>query len=136
MNTNCLVIRSKQQNDARFRPGTPTPDKHWAYMLLDSYAEYNEEKCRIEYPKGISIDWTDESDAICIKITSELWKNNEVCFEHLMRFIKQNELTYEFSRDMEECTKCAGHPSCISNEHAMSDIRISVANSYTCASAA
>ena len=101
MKTNCLVVRSKQQNDARFRPGTPTPDKHWAYMLLDSHAEYNEEKCRIEYPKGIWIDWTDTSDVISIKMTSELWKNDEACFEHLMSFIKQNELTYEFSSDME-----------------------------------
>lgn len=136
MNTNCLVVRSKQQNDARFRPGTPTPDKHWAYMLLDSYAEYDPDTCRTKYPEGISIDWSEENDTICIKMTSELWKNDEICFEHLMSFIKMHELTYEFPCDMEECTKCEGHPSCISNEHAMSDIRISYADTIACQNAA
>lgn len=136
MNTNCLVVRGKKQNDERFRPGTPTPDKHWAYMLLDSYAEYDENTCRTIYPEGVSIDWTDESDVIGIKITSELWKNDEICFEHLMSFIKLHELTYEFPSDMAECAKCEGHPSCVSNQHAMSDIHVSFANSNTCLNAA
>ena len=123
MNKTCLVVRGKKQNDNRFRPCTPTPDKHWAYMLLDSYAEYNDEKRSVEYPEGIGIHWNeDNNDVISVKITPELWKNDEACFEHLMRFIRENELTYEFPCEMEACVKCEGHPSCISNEHATSEI--------------
>lgn len=124
MNKTCLVVRGKKQNDDRFRPGTPTPDKHWAYMLLDSYADYNAEKRTVEYPEGIGIHWDSKNDdVISVKISADLWKNNENCFEHLMSFIKQNDLTYEFPCDMEACTECEGHPSCISNQHIMSETR-------------
>ncbi len=120
MNKTCLVVRGKQQNDDRFRPGTPTPDKHWAYLLLDSYAEYNQERRTIDYPKGIGIQWdSDTDDVISVKVTSDLWQTNEGCFEHLMSFVKQNDLTYEFPCAMAECANCEGHPSCISNEHTM-----------------
>ena len=121
MKKTCLIISGKKYSDDCFEPDESMPDKHWAYMLLDSYAVYNDEKRRIEYPKGIGIQWNDDiSDVITIKISPELWNHNEACFEHLMSFIKQNELTYEFPCNMEACDTCEVHPSCISNEHSIS----------------
>ncbi len=126
MKKTCLVVRGKKQNDERFRPGSMTPDMHWAYLLLGFCAEHNEQSHTMTYPKGVSINWdSDQDDVISIRLTSDLWKNDEQCFEHLMGFIKQNDLTYEFPCNMEECGKCEGHPACISNDHAEPVIRAS-----------
>lgn len=119
MNETCIVIRGKKQNDDRFRPATPAPDMHWSYQLLAGCEQHNGEKHTLTYPKGVRINWgNDDDDVISVTVSSELWKNNEACFEHLMRFIKLHELTYEFPNNMQECVNCAGHPSCVSKQHA------------------
>lgn len=137
MDKTCLIVRGKKHNDDIFRPSTPVPEKHWAYLLLDSYAEYNEEKRTVSYPRGIDIHWdTNRDDIINVKVKSELWKNNENCFEHLMSFIKQNDLTYEFPCNMDMCIECEGHPSCISNQHTAAETFDSVPSSENFTNAA
>jgi len=116
----CLIVHGKDQDDGRFRPTAATPDMHWAYQLLDSFSEYAANQQVTKYPEGIGIHWgSDGEEDISVRVTSALWKSNEACFEHLMNFIKQYDLTYEFPCAMQECTRCEGHPSCISNQHSL-----------------
>jgi len=118
MSNTCMIVLSKKLNDERFRPGTATPDMHWAYRLLDTHSVYEEKKHKITYPKGVSIHWANrDDDVIRIKISSELWRRDEACFIHIMDFVRQNGLTYAFSCNMKECTRCVGHPKCVANDH-------------------
>lgn len=130
MKKTCLIVHGKTQDDVRLRPGTATPDKHWAYRLLNTYSEFEAKHHRITYPDGIKIHWGDDTDSeISVRITSALWESNEACFAHLMSFIRQNELTYEFPCEMEECNACEGHPSCVANEH---DVTASALDAVRC----
>lgn len=118
MHKTCLIIYGKKQDDAQLSPGAATPDAHWAYQLLDAFSEYDPNRHTTSYSEGIEINWGgDGEDVISVRITAELWKNDEGCFEHLMNFIRQNALTYEFPSAMEECRTCEHHPSCVANEH-------------------
>jgi len=132
MNKTCLIVYGKKQDDARLSPGAATPDEHWAYQLLDSLSHYDvQQQAGAKYPEGVAIHWGGEGDAeITVRITADLWKNDEACFEHLMSFIRQHELTYEFPSQMEECDTCEHHPSCVANEH---HLEVAFAETLRCA---
>jgi hypothetical protein len=118
MKKTCLIVHGKKQDDACLSPGAATPDEHWAYQLLDAFSAYKANQHAVTYPEGVEVHWGGGAEqAISVRITPELWKNDQACFEHLMHFIRQNQLTYEFPCDMEECDTCERHPSCVANEH-------------------
>ena len=79
---------------------------------------------------SLSVWGDDGDDGISVRITAELWKNDEACFERLMSFIRQHELTYEFPSQMEECGTCEHHPSCVANEH---HLEVAFAEALRCA---
>ena len=135
MNKTCLIVYGVKQNDQKFRPGTTSPDKHWAYRLIDSYSKYDARRHSTIYPKGIGIHWLNQEPALSVRMSSDLWKHDENCFESLMSFIRENDLSYEFPRAMEECTTCEGHNSCISNECKIPEVpaRVLQEDKYDCA---
>lgn len=96
MNEHCIHIFSK---DNKFRPSTPSPDKHWAYMLIDTYGEYG----------SIRLKW---SPVPTITIEPTFWEHCDYGFEHVMNFIKMHNLDYTV--DSCKCLFCKGHPSCVS----------------------
>lgn len=111
----CMVIKGKKVCDNKFRPGTHTPDLHWAYRIMDKFIKHDGSG-RQDHPTHIQIDYG-QDDSISLTITEDLWKEDEVGFIELMKFIKDNDLTYEFPSNMEACGACDGHPDCVSQCH-------------------
>ena len=101
----CMIIRGAIAQDdgseKTFRPATPTPDKHWAYMLMDQY------KHRINF----KVKWVDNEPVATI--TKESHKEDEIAFEHIMQFAKLHNLDVTICES--ECLKCDGHVACLSN---------------------
>lgn len=115
----CLIIRGKTATtDQKFRPGSRTPDLHWAHRLIDPFIVYDG-SMRPKYPKHVWLDYGDDAKrrGISVMIDSELWKDDEACFDHIMEFVKQNDLEYEFPNNMEACGACEGHINCVSQCH-------------------
>jgi len=98
----CIHIFGQTKDGDTFRPATPSPDKHWSYILLDQYAEYG----------SISMRW-DPTPTVTIFPT--FWEDCEYGFEHVMSFVRLHNLDYTI--DESKCIKCDGHDSCISKEN-------------------
>ena len=99
----CVRVHNRKKDGTKMRPATPTPDKHWAYMLMDHF----------EKDQHIGLIYT--HDGIEVHIDRMFFKEDEQGFDYLMKFIKDNDLTY--SIDREQCRRCQGHPSCVARMH-------------------
>lgn len=103
---NCMIIRGVTKDldgkEQKFRPATPSPDKHWVYMLLDQYNDlYN-----------MSIRWDEGEPMVAIARASH--KEDESAFKHVMGFAKMHGLDVTCCQT--ECKKCEGHDDCLT-EH-------------------
>ena len=102
----CMIIRGAvQQNghEVAFRPATRAPSMHWAYMLIDSYANL----------VNISIKWIDGEPMVTI--TRNLHVEDNLAFEHIMEFAVLHGL--DVTTCETECFKCTGHPKCIGDKN-------------------
>lgn len=100
----CIRVHSTKEDGSDMRPGTPTADKHWTWMLALSYDTDHVQVCGSHEPNG------GPELNICRKFPEE----NPDGFEHIMKFIKSNNLT--FSVDYSECAKCSRNQYCVAEE--------------------
>lgn len=97
----CLIIRGVNRDTGKtFRPATRSPDKHWAYMLMDQYSHI----------LNMSIKWIDGEPMVTL--TRSAHTECESAFVHVMEFCKRFNLDATWCR--RECEKCSGHISCVS----------------------
>ncbi len=102
----CMIIRGSVVNDDKtekvFRPATPMPSMHWAYMLVDQYRDL----------LNISIKWIENEPMVTI--TKESHKESEDAFKHIMGFAKLHNLDVTWCK--RQCDTCDGHISCLSGD--------------------
>lgn len=100
----CLIIRGvvtdDEGNEEKFRPGTPSPDKHWTYLLMDQY----------RHLLNMSIQWVENEPMV--SVTKESHKESEEAFVHVMKFAKLHNLDATWCE--RKCAECAGHIDCLS----------------------
>ena len=99
----CIIIKSRSSTGVRIRPGTATPDKHWAYLICDKYSEWHQHIYPV-YP--------DNGDSIELHIRKKFSELNPEGFEWVMQFVEENDNLCEY--DPEICLHCVGHPRCVS----------------------
>lgn len=98
----CITVYGETQDGEKFRPSTPSPGMHWAYMLIDPFDKSDE----------IHIRWVE--NGITLTISKGFTDEPNQAFEHVMSFIKLHNLKYEI--DESECAKCPGHEACLRNQ--------------------
>lgn len=93
----CMTIFSVKNDGEEMRP---SHKGHWTDMLIGNYKSMN----------GIYQIHT-PNKGIGIAITPDFWKTDEVAFEHIMKFVKDNNLQYEIYEN--KCFACKTHPACL-----------------------
>lgn len=98
----CMIIRGwvyhYDGREEKFRPGTPAPSLHWAYMLIDAY----------HHLCSFSIKWIDCEPMITV--TKNAGKESDAAFRHILGFAKDNNLDITICE--RKCKDCDGHPEC------------------------
>lgn len=106
----CMIIRGaitlKDGSEKTFRPATPSPDKHWAYMLMGQYSHL----------LNFGIRWVDNEPMV--SITKSSHEESENAFNHIMDFARDNGLDVTWCA--RECESCKGHRNCLSGDSKMS----------------
>ena len=101
----CMIIRGiyvENGEEKKFRPGTPTPSMHWAYLLMDQY----------RHLLNMQIKWIENEPMVTI--TKDSHHEDDKAFEHVMSFAKLHNLDVTWCR--RQCENCDGHVACLSED--------------------
>ena len=102
----CMIIRGwVHEMDGReraFRPASPAPSLHWAYILMDNY----------NHLVNFAIKWIDNEPMITI--TKEASKEADYAFRHIMEFANLHNLEITWCK--RKCDDCDGHEACLSED--------------------
>lgn len=107
----CMILKPRKMNDDKMRPGTNSPDLHWANRLVDSVSD----KCDSGHtipPAGVYTRYGEEGLEVILEPGID-----PTIFKHIMKFARSNDLTYEFPNNMKRCSVCPGHTACLANQH-------------------
>jgi hypothetical protein len=100
----CIQIHDHHEDGSRMRPsGSSDMMEHWAWRLAYGYLGTGE----------VAIAGSEDDVGIEVWIGRRFWETNPHAFDHIMRFIKINNLSVTV--DADECMKCSGRESCVSH---------------------
>lgn len=95
----CTGFSKKGEDIVKFRPGTPDPGMHWAFILTNGY----------EHLQNVNIIYV--NDLPQVHIGKGLKDEDEEAFKHFMSWIKINDMPTNVEH--EQCKSCTGHESCV-----------------------
>jgi len=103
MFTSCIRIHDHHTDGSKMRPsGSSDMMEHWAWRLAYGYLGTGE----------VAIAGAEDDVGIEVWIGRRFWETNPHAFDHIMQFIKSNNL--DVTVDADECRKCSGRESCVS----------------------
>jgi hypothetical protein len=112
----CLVITGIKSNGEKFRPATPTPDKHWAFHFTDAMMKWD---CHFKgklphrgtLPDGIRVAMREEG--IVVEVHEEFGAESPEGMAQLMDLVKAYGLEYRLD-SVTRCIHCkTQHQDCV-----------------------